>query len=130
MKATVVLVEGMSFYLKESSAASGGCIAGLPLFDCRHLVGWPRAPRQVSDYDFMHDSCDNDQKTKCLTAIDEFTKVRQVIDVPGTLPSGRVAEVLSPLVSAHGAPRYVQFNKGPALVSWPIATVNSALHHN
>lgn len=38
--------------------------------------------------------------------IDEFTKVSLAIDVAGSIRSGRVVEVLSKLVSQHGAPRY------------------------
>ncbi|MBU2818318.1 MULTISPECIES: IS3 family transposase [Acidithiobacillus] len=77
----------------------------------------PRGPGQVWAYDFVHDACANGQKIKCLTVIDEFTKISLAIDVAGSIRSGRVVEVLSQLVSVHGAPRYVRSDNGPEFVS-------------
>ena len=71
-----------------------------------------RGPGQVWAYDFVHDACANGQKIKCLTVIDEFTKVSLTIDVAGAIRSGRVVEVLSQLVSVHGAPRYIRSHRG------------------
>ena len=59
-------------------------------------------------YDFVHDACANGQQLKCLTIIDEYTRECLAIDVAGSLRSGRVIEVLSKLVSVHGAPRYLR----------------------
>ena len=61
--------------------------------------------------------------SKCLTVADEFTKEGLAIDVDGRIRSGRVIEVLSRLVSARGAPRFVRSDNGPefvskALLSW------------
>ena len=42
---------------------------------------------------------------KCLTVIDEFTRECLAIDVAGGIRSGRVIEVLTQLVSVHGAPQ-------------------------
>ncbi|MFK0380310.1 integrase core domain-containing protein, partial [Pandoraea sp. NPDC090278] len=39
------------------------------------------------------------------------------IDVAGSIRSGRVIEVLSRLVSLHGAPRYLRSGNGPEFVS-------------
>ena len=54
---------------------------------------------------------------------DEFTKEGLAIDVDGRIRSGRVIEVLSRLVSARGAPRFLRSDNGPefvskALLSW------------
>ena len=68
-------------------------------------------------YDFVHDACANGQQLKCLTVIDEFTREGLAIDVAGSLRSGRVIEVLSKLVSVHGAPRYLRSDNGPEFVS-------------
>jgi len=64
------------------------------------------AANQVWAYDFVFDACANGQQLKCLTIIDEFTRECLAIDVAGSIRSGRVIEVLSRLVSLHGAPRY------------------------
>jgi len=65
-------------------------------------------PNQVWAYDFVFDACANGQQLKCLTVIDEFTRECLAIDVAGGIRSGRVIEVLSKLISVHGAPRYLR----------------------
>ncbi len=77
----------------------------------------------VSAYDFIFDSCANGQTLKCLTVIDEFTRECLAIDVAGSIRSGRVIEVLTKLVSVHGAPRYLRSDNGSefiarAIVRW------------
>src|SRR5260370_39160594 len=72
----------------------------------------PMAMGQVWAYDFVFDACANGQQLKCLTVVDEFTRECLAIDVAGSIRSGRVIEVLSKLVSVHGAPAV------PALGQW------------
>jgi putative transposase len=55
-------------------------------------------------YDFVFDTCADGRTLKCLTVIDEFTRECLGIDVAGGIRSGRVIEVLTQLVSVHGAP--------------------------
>jgi putative transposase len=85
--------------------------------NARPRVYAPTGSGQVWAYDFVQDSCANGQRLKCLTVIDEFTKVSLAIDVAGSIRSGRVVEVLSKLVSQHGAPRYFRSDNGPEFVS-------------
>jgi putative transposase len=68
-------------------------------------------------YDFVFDACANGQQLKCLTVLDEFTRECLAIDVAGSIRSGRVIEVLSKLVSVHGAPKYLRSDNGPEFVS-------------
>jgi len=75
------------------------------------------AANQVWAYDFVFDACANGQHLKCLTVIDEFTRECLAIDVAGSIRSGRVIEVLSKLVSVHGAPKYLRSDNGPEFVS-------------
>jgi putative transposase len=72
---------------------------------------------QVWAYDFVFDACANGQQLKCLTVIDEYTRECLAIDVAGSIRSARVIEVLSRLVSVHGAPRYLRSDNGPEFVS-------------
>jgi putative transposase len=72
---------------------------------------------QVWAYDFVFDACANGQQLKCLTVIDEYTRECLAIDVAGSIRSARVIEVLSKLVSTHGAPRYLRSDNGPEFVS-------------
>jgi len=68
-------------------------------------------------YDFVFDSCANGQQLKCLTIIDEFTRECLAIDVAGSIRSKRVIEVLTRLVSQHGAPLFLRSDNGPEFVS-------------
>lgn len=68
-------------------------------------------------YDFVFDACANGQQLKCLTVIDEYTRECLAIDVAGSIRSARVIEMLSRLVSVHGAPRYLRSDNGPEFVS-------------
>jgi putative transposase len=56
--------------------------------------------------DFVFDTCADGRQLKCLTVLDEFTRECLAIDVAGGIRSGRVIEVLTQLVSVHGAPRF------------------------
>ena len=80
----------------------------------------PLAPTgigQVWAYDFVFDACANGQQLKCLTIVDEFSRECLAIDVAGSIRSGRVIDVLSKLVSVHGAPKYLRSDNGPEFVS-------------
>lgn len=65
----------------------------------------------------MYDACANGQQLKCLTVIDEYTRECLAIDVSGSIRSARVIELLSRLVSTHGAPRHLRSDNGPEFVS-------------
>lgn len=77
----------------------------------------PTGARQVWAYDFVFDACANGQQLKCLTVIDEYTRESLAIDVAGSIRSARVIEVLSQLISLHGAPRVLRSDNGPEFVS-------------
>ena len=79
-------------------------------------------PNQVWAYDFVFDACANRQQLKCLTVIDEWTRESLDIDVQGSIRSGRVIEVLSRLISLHGAPRFLRSDNGPEFVSRAVLT--------
>jgi putative transposase len=77
----------------------------------------PTAVNHVWAYDFVFDTCADGRTLKCLTVIDEFTRECLAIDVAGGIRSGRVIEVLTQLVSVHGAPRYLRSDNGPEFVA-------------
>jgi putative transposase len=88
----------------------------------RVATGRPRptpaaAANHVWAYDFLFDACANGQSVKCLTIVDEWTRECLAIDVAGSIRSGRVIEVLTRLVSVHGAPRHLRSDNGPEFVS-------------
>ncbi len=77
----------------------------------------PSARNAVWSFDFVFDACANGQQLKCLTVVDEYTRECLAIDVSGSIRSARVIEVLSKLISVHGAPRYMRSDNGPEFVS-------------
>lgn len=80
----------------------------------------PLAPTVVNHvwaYDFVFDTCADNRSLKCLTVVDEFTRECLAIDVGGSIRSGRVIDVLSQLVSVHGAPQYLRSDNGPEFVA-------------
>lgn len=77
----------------------------------------PTAINHVWAYDFVFDTCADGRTLKCLTVIDEFTRECLAIDVAGGIRSARVIEVLTQLVSVHGAPRYMRSDNGPEFVA-------------
>jgi putative transposase len=80
----------------------------------------PTAINHVWAYDFVFDTCADDRQLKCLTVVDEFTRECLAIDVAGSIRSGRVIEVLTQLVSVHGAPKYLRSDNGPEFVATAI----------
>jgi putative transposase len=91
----------------------------------RVATGRPRplpasGANHVWAYDFVFDTCANGQTLKCLTVIDEWTRECLAIDVAGGIRSGRVIEVLTQLVSVHGAPRYLRSDNGPEFIAGAI----------
>ena len=68
-------------------------------------------------YDFVFDATAEGRQIKCLTVIDEFTRECLAIDVAGSIRSKRVIEVLSRLISTHGAPLFLRSDNGPEFVS-------------
>lgn len=76
----------------------------------------PTSRNSVWSYDFVFDACANGRTLKCLTIVDEYTRECLPIDVAGSIRAKRVIEVLSSLVSLHGAPRYLRSDNGLELV--------------
>ena len=52
--------------------------------------------------------------------IDEFTRECLAIDVAGSIRSARVIDVLTRLVSMHGAPLFLRSDNGPEFISTAI----------
>jgi len=77
----------------------------------------PHARNAVWCYDFVFDACANGQQVKCLTVVDEYTRECLAIDVAGSIRSARVIEVMSRLISLHGAPRCIRSDNGSEFVS-------------
>ena len=77
----------------------------------------PTAQNHVWAIDFVFDTCADGRQLKCLTVVDEWTRESLAIDVAGSIRSRRVIDVLSQLVSVHGAPSHLRSDNGPEFVS-------------
>jgi len=91
----------------------------------RIATGRPRAftpfmANTVWAYDFVFDTTAEGQQIKCQTVIDEYARECLAIDVAGSIRSKRVVEVLSKVVSVHGAPLFMRSDNGPEFVSHAI----------
>jgi putative transposase len=82
----------------------------------------PFKANSVWAYDFVFDTTAEGEQIKCLTIIDEHTRECLAIDVAGSIRSKRVIEVLTRLVSVHGAPLFMRSDHGPEFVSHAILT--------
>ena len=87
------------------------------LASTRPRVHTPFKANMVWAYDFVFDTTATGQQIKCLTVIDEYTRECLAIDVAGSIRSKRVIELLSRLVSVHGAPLFMRSDNGPEFVS-------------
>lgn len=87
--------------------------AGMQLL-LNHL---PLRINHVWTYDFVFDACANGQQQKCLTVVDEFSRVCLEIDAAGSIRSGRVIEILARLISVHGALQDLLSDHGPEFVA-------------
>jgi len=83
----------------------------------RPRVHTPFRVNMVWAYDFVFDTTAEGRQIKCLTVVDEYTRECLAIDVAGSIRSQRVIEVLSRLVSLHGAPLFMRSDNGPEFVS-------------
>jgi len=86
----------------------------------RPRIHTPFRANMVWAYDFVFDTTATGQQVKCLTVVDEYTRECLAIDVAGSIRSKRVIEVLSRLVSVHGAPLFMRSDNGPEFVSQAI----------
>lgn len=77
----------------------------------------PFKANTVWAYDFVFDTTADGQQIKCLTVVDEYTRECLAIDVAGSIRSRRVIDMLSKLVSIHGAPLFMRSDNGPEFVS-------------
>jgi putative transposase len=85
---------------------------------------------QAWAYDFVFDVCSNGWQLKWFTVIDEYPHECLVIDVTGSIRSGRVIEALARLASIHGAPRCLCPDNGREFVSAAILRWHGSAYHN
>ncbi|BEP38475.1 hypothetical protein GmRootV59_54440 (plasmid) [Variovorax sp. V59] len=86
----------------------------------RPRIHTPFKANMVWAYDFVFDTTASGQQIKCLTVGDEDTRECLAIDVAAAIRSKRVIEVLSRLVSLHGAQLFMRSDNGPEFVSQAI----------
>ena len=76
----------------------------------------PTAANHVWAYDFVFDTCANNQTLKCLTVVDEWTRECLAIKVARRLNSIDVIETLADLFVLRGVPTHIRSDNGPEFV--------------
>jgi putative transposase len=67
--------------------------------------------------DFIHDSCTDGRRFRCLTIVDEYTRECPHIEVGSTLPAACVIAVLDALAATRGLPESIIVDHGPEFIS-------------
>ena len=71
------------------------------------------APNECWAMDFIHDALATKRPLRCLTVIDEVTRVSPLIAVGHSLPSEGVIEALEPVIQRVGCPQRLRVDNGP-----------------
>lgn len=79
-------------------------------------------PNHVWSYDFVHDVIHDGRAIRCLTVIDEFTRLNLAIEVRRSFTAGDVIAVLQRLVAQYGRPTNLRSDNGPEFVAKKVRT--------
>lgn len=106
-------------------------LQGLLIPKKRHRKRWKGTGRlpckaehvnHVWSYDFVHDSCENGQKIKFLTVIEEYTRYCLCIEVGSRFTSRGVMTVLERLFAQYGYPTFIRSDNGPEFIANALST--------
>jgi len=106
-------------------------LQGLLIPKKRHRKRWKGSGRlpckaeyvnHVWSYDFVHDSCENGQKIKFLTVIEEYTRYCLCIEVGSRFTSKDVMAVLERLFAQYGYPTFIRSDNGPEFIANALST--------
>lgn len=90
-------------------------------------------PHHVWTYDFVQDATSDGRKLRCLTLMDEFTRIGLDIEINRRMPAKKVLEVLLQAFERYGTPAYVRSDNGPEfiakLLTRALADCGVATHH-
>ena len=95
------------------------------------VVRRPRVPAALPNacwaMDFVHDTLLSGRRVRCLTVIDEATRVCPVIAVRQSLPGEAVVQVLEHVTQVAGTPQRIRVDNGPEF--WSRAFLQWAAQH-
>jgi putative transposase len=74
-------------------------------------------PNERWGMDFIHDSCVDGRRFRCLTMVDEFTRGCPLIEAETSLPAARVIAALEQLAAERGLPKCLIVDHGPEFIS-------------
>lgn len=83
----------------------------------------PEQPNKVWSMDFVHDACTDGRVFRCLTIVDDASRVSPAIEVAHSIPGGRVVRVLDRVAETRELPDVLRVDNGPefrgaALGAW------------
>jgi putative transposase len=89
----------------------------------RHVKAKLREERQTAteqnecwSMDFMHDQLFDESKIRCLTVIDNFSRLCPAIGVRKNYKAHDVVETLERAVSIHGCLKRIRVDNGPEFI--------------
>lgn len=74
-------------------------------------------PNHIWSYDIVSDQTVCGKRFRCLTIIDEFTRVGLTIDVGRSITSGHIKRVLQVLFAKWGTPTCIKSDNGPEFIA-------------
>src|SRR5262249_13386761 len=77
----------------------------------------PTIPNERWSMDFVHDTLFYGRRFRCLTIVDDCSRVAPNIEVDTSLSGERVVRVLDRLKQTHGLPKILSIDNGPEFQS-------------
>jgi transposase InsO family protein len=74
-------------------------------------------PNHVWSYDFVFDQTEDGRQLKCLTVVDEFSRLGLTVRLGRGMTATDVTRILDELFREHGRPVCIRSDNGPELVS-------------
>jgi putative transposase len=79
-------------------------------------------PHHVWSYDFVFDQTIDNRRLKCLTVLDEFSRVALNVEVRRSFTSNDVIRTLEALFRRWGKPACIRSDNGPEFIATPVRT--------
>lgn len=68
-------------------------------------------------WDFIHDRLEDGRAIKCLSIVDEYTRLSVGLEVRRQICNGDVLEILHEAIARHGVPEHIRSDNGPEFIA-------------
>jgi putative transposase len=83
----------------------------------RQMLTLPAQPNEVWSMDFVMDSLANDNRNKCLTVVDDFSRECLESAVEFDISGEHVSRVFGQIAQFRGLPKAIRIDQGPEFTS-------------